>query len=58
MSRLSTEFLKLQIAGDYERAKAFMDHWGSVPSELPLIIEIFSDIPIAVMPVWDLSELE
>lgn len=58
MSRLSTEFLNLQIVGDYERAKAFMEHWGSVSPELPLIIESFSDIPTAVSPVWDLSELK
>ena len=58
MSRLSTEFLNLQTAGDYERAKAFMDHWGSVPSELPPIVESLSDIPTAVSPVWDLSELK
>ncbi|MDO8504659.1 MAG: hypothetical protein Q7S36_02285 [Candidatus Liptonbacteria bacterium] len=58
MSRLSTEFLNLQIAGDYGRAKAFMEHWGSVPPELPPIIESLSDIPTAVSPVWDLSELK
>ncbi|OGN03750.1 MAG: hypothetical protein A2655_04345 [Candidatus Yanofskybacteria bacterium RIFCSPHIGHO2_01_FULL_43_42] len=58
MSKLSTEFLNLQIAGDYERAEAFMKHWGFVPSELPPIIESLSDIPTAVSPVWDLSELQ
>jgi hypothetical protein len=58
MSRLSTELLNLQTAGDYERAKAFMGHWGSVPSELPPIIESLSDISTAVSPVWDLSELK
>lgn len=58
MSRLSTEFLNLQIAGDYEHAKAFMKHWGTIPSELPPIIESLSDIPTAVNPVWDLSELK
>lgn len=58
MSRLSTEFLNFQITGDYEHAKAFMEHWGSVPSELPPIIESLADIPTAVSPVWDLSELK
>jgi len=57
MSKLSTEFLNLQIAGDYERARTFMEHWGTVPSELPPIIESFSDLPTAVSPVWDLSGL-
>ncbi len=58
MSLLSTEFLNLQVAGDYERAKAFMEQWGSVPGELPEIIESLSDIPTAVNPVWDLSGLK
>jgi len=57
ISRLSTELLNLQIAGDYDHAKAFMDYWGTVPSELPPIIESLSDIPTAVSPVWNLSEL-
>jgi hypothetical protein len=44
--------------GDYKRAKAFMNNWGFIPSELPQIIESLSDIPTAVNPVWDLSELK
>lgn len=55
MSRLSTEFLNLQIAGDYERAKAFMEHWGTIPAELPPIIEGLSDIPTAVSPIYELG---
>lgn len=57
MIRLSTEFLNLQITGNYDRAKAFMEHWGTVPPELPAIIDSLSDIPTAVSPVWDLSGL-
>ena len=58
MSRLSTKFLDLQIAGDYEKAKSFMEHWGFIPKELPAIIESLSDIPSIVNPVWDLSGLK
>ena len=58
MSRLSTEFLNLQTSGDYERTKAFMEHWGSVPSELPPIIKSLADVPTAVSPIWDLSGLK
>ncbi len=54
MSLLSTQFLNLQIAGDYERAKAFMEHWGTIPAELPPIIEGLSDIPTAVSPIYEL----
>ncbi len=57
MSGLGTEFLNLQISGDYERTKAFMKQYGSVPSELPSIIESLSDVPIEVSPIWDLSGL-
>ncbi len=58
MSDLSSEFLNFQTIGNYEYAKAFMEHWGVVPPELPPIIEGLSDIPTAVSPVWDLSELK
>lgn len=55
MSRLSTEILNLQIAGDYDRAKAFMEHWGTIPPELPLIVESLKDIPTAVSPIFELN---
>ncbi len=55
MKLLSTEFLKLQAAGDYDKAKAFMEHWGIVPPELPPIIERLSDLPTAVSPIYELS---
>jgi len=54
MSRLSTQFLNLQIAGDYDRAKAFMKHWGTIPAELPKIVEGLADIPTAVSPIYEL----
>lgn len=56
MKLLSTEFLKLQAAGDYDKAKAFMEHWGgAVPPELPPIIESLSDLPTAVSPIYELN---
>jgi hypothetical protein len=58
MSDLSTEFLNLQIAGDYDKAKRFMKQWGSIPEEVPEIIETLSDLPTAVSPIWDLSGLK
>lgn len=57
LSNLSTEFLKLQVSGNYERAKAFMEQWSTVPSEIPEIVERLSDLPLGVSPVFDLSEL-
>lgn len=58
MVRLSTEFLKLQVAGDYDRAQRFMNEWSTVPKELPAVLERLSDVPLAVSPVFDLSELQ
>lgn len=55
MSSLSTEFLNLQVTGDYDRAKAFMEHLGTVPDELPLIVEGLTDIPTAVSPIFELN---
>lgn len=54
MSDLSSEFLNLQVAGDYERAKAFMEHWGTISAELPQIVEGLADIPTAVSPIYEL----
>ena len=53
--RLSTEFLNIQMAGDYDRAKAFMEHWGTIPSELPPILEGLEDIPTAVNPIFEIN---
>lgn len=58
MCALSTKFLEIQSAGDYKAAKAFMDEWSKVPSEIPDIIESLGDIPISVCPIWDLSGLK
>ncbi len=58
MSNLSTEFINLQIAGDYDRAKAFMKQYSSIPPELPSIVDSLSDIPVSVSPIWDLSGLK
>lgn len=55
MIRLSTEFLNLQVAGDYDRAKAFMEHWGTIPEELPPIIESLADVPTAVSPIFEIN---
>ncbi|MDP2598786.1 MAG: hypothetical protein Q8P49_03075 [Candidatus Liptonbacteria bacterium] len=57
MTLLSTEFLKLEVAGDYNRAKAFMDSWSVVPPEIPAILERLADIPLAVYPVYDAQDL-
>ncbi|MDO8676711.1 MAG: hypothetical protein Q7K16_03640 [Candidatus Azambacteria bacterium] len=54
MKLLSTEFLILQMAGDYGKAKTFMEHWEAIPPELPPIIESLSDLPTAVSPIYEL----
>lgn len=51
---LSTEFLKLQVAGDYDLASKFMKRWGLVPPEILTVVDKLKDIPKAVKPVFDL----
>ena len=58
MELLSTEFLNLQVAGDYDKAKRFMEEWSKIPAEIPLIVESLSDLPTAVSPIYDLTDLE
>lgn len=53
MVDLSTEFMRLQSDGDYSQAKAFMEHWTTVPSEVPEVLERLADLPKAVIPVYD-----
>ena len=55
MELLSTEFLNLQVAGDYDKAKQFLEEWGKVPAEIPLIVESLNDLPTAVSPIYDLT---
>jgi len=57
MCDLSTELLNLEVAGDYARAKAFLDQWSSVPPEIPAILERLGDLPVAVSPIYDASGL-
>ena len=52
MIGLSEEFLKIQLAADYEKASAFVKQWGFVSPEIPQIVERLKDLPIEVYPVW------
>jgi hypothetical protein len=58
MTRLSTKLLNIQVSGDYNKAKDFMEFWGEVPPEIRNILHSLSDIPIAVCPIWNLSGLK
>lgn len=51
---LSTEFLKLQVAGDYDLANKFIKRWSLVPPEILIVVDKLKDIPKAVKPVFDL----
>lgn len=55
---LSDAFIRLQIAGDYAAAKAFVEQWTTVPPEIPEIIERLSDLPIEIMPHYELSHAQ
>ncbi|MFZ2125049.1 MAG: hypothetical protein WA087_00635 [Candidatus Saccharimonadales bacterium] len=58
MTKLSTEFLNIEMSGNYQTAKEFVEKWGTVPPELVEAIGQLGDIPTAIKPIWDISELE
>ncbi len=50
MIRLSEEFIKIQMEGDYKKASDFVKQWGFVSPEIPGIVERLKDLPIEVHP--------
>ncbi len=55
MKLLSDEFVHVQMIGNYDHAQAFINAWGSVPSEVPEIVARFDDLPVEVFPKFNLS---
>ena len=53
MSALAEEFLKLQLDGDYEKARAFVARWGFVAPEIPGIVARMDDLPVEVHAEYD-----
>jgi hypothetical protein len=58
MTRLSTKLLNIQVSGDYNKAKDFMEFWGVVPPKITNILNSLSGIPISICPIWNLSGLK
>jgi len=58
MIRLSTKLLNIQVSGDYNKAKDFIEYWSEVPPKIMNILNTLSGIPIAVCPIWNLSGLK
>ncbi len=48
MIALAEEFLRLQQEGDYSKAKVFVEEWGFVAPEIPVIVERMKDLPLEV----------
>lgn len=52
MMALGDEFMNVQFEGNYDNAKAFMEHWAHVPPEIPPLVESLKDLPLEVHPVF------
>jgi hypothetical protein len=50
MTALGQEFIKIQMEGSYDKAKAFVEKWGYVSPELPAIVDSLRDLPLEVYP--------
>jgi hypothetical protein len=50
---LTQALCMLQVNGDYDAAKAFVDRWGSVPPEVERIVGKLGHIPSDVAPDYD-----
>lgn len=53
MMALGDEFMKVQLEGDYDKAKAFMNRWAQVPPEIPPLVERLTDLPLEVAPTFN-----
>lgn len=56
MVMLSNTFLQLQLAGNYEQAREFMEKWGEIPPELPEIVKRLEHIPLEVHPRYIIED--
>jgi hypothetical protein len=52
MEKLSDEFLRIQMEGSYDKAKAFVEEWGLVAKEIPEIVAGLGDLPYEVHPIY------
>ena len=55
---LGRELMNLQLSGDYQQAKQFIDTWSDIPEEAVRVSEGITGLPDMVCPQWDLSDLE
>ncbi len=51
----ASEILTIEARGDYEGAKAFMDKYGALPSEIEMQLAGFKDIPTDIEPRFALE---
>jgi Peptidase family M49 len=49
---LATQLLTIQATGDYNRAKALLDRYGTETEEMKRVTEMLSDIPVDITPVF------
>jgi len=43
------------VAGEYDRAKSFIEEWGKIAPEIPEIVQRFSDLPTEIFPLYKIQ---
>ena len=55
VSELANEWLTTQATGDYNRAKAFLAKWGTMPSDMEAALESVAKLPADIEPVYSVN---
>ena len=53
---LAGEILTIQALGDYDRAKAFVDKYAKVTTEIQGVLDSLKDIPVDIEPQFEIEE--
>ncbi len=56
IKQLCTEILMIQAHGDYEKAKAFVDHYRVLSPPLEKALNSIKDVPIDIFPIFTIEK--
>jgi peptidase M49-like protein len=54
--KLATEFLTIEAEGSYEKAKAMIDKYGVVRTEMQKALDKLGDVPVDIEPIFALAK--
>jgi len=52
VSDLTGMFIRVQGDGDYDKAKAFLDKYGTLDAEARMVLDSLGDIPVDIRPIY------